>query len=134
MTVQPGAILGFCVAAIRLAASLTKSVSRCQKSIQGRENGVANLLGVPMAPRGRVDQADRRAHHTQFTSARHAAPWCSAIILIATAVAHWPVAVLLAAAAPIIPVNMRMVALAIHDAAARQLADRPHLAGCRGER
>lgn len=61
-------------------------------------------------------------YHAQFSPVSRAAPWCSGVILIATAAAHWPVAVLLAAATPIIPINIRMVALATHDAAAQQLA------------
>lgn len=78
----------------------------------------------PTAPAHRAIELARQIgeHHAHFTPARRAAPWCCAVILIATAVAHWPVAVLLAAATPIIPVNVRMVGLATHDAAARQLA------------
>jgi ATP-binding cassette subfamily C protein CydD len=78
----------------------------------------------PTAPAHRAVELARQIgeHHAHFTPARRAAPWCCAVILIATAVAHWPVAVLLAAATPIIPVNMRMVGLATQDAAARQLA------------
>jgi ATP-binding cassette, subfamily C, bacterial CydD len=78
----------------------------------------------PAAPAHRVVELARQIgeHQAHFTPVRRAAPWCCAVILTATAVAHWPVAVLLAAATPIIPVNVRMVGLATHDAAARQLA------------
>lgn len=78
----------------------------------------------PTAPAHRAVELARQIgeHHAHFTPARRATPWCCAVFLIATAVAHWPVALLLAAATPLIPVNVRMVALATHDAAARQLA------------
>ena len=91
-------------------------------AVLDRDLGVS--VSDPTAPAHRAVELARQIgeHHAHFTPARRAAPWCCAVILIASAVAHWPVAVLLAAATPIIPVNMRMVGLATHDAAARQLA------------
>lgn len=62
-------------------------------------------------------------YHARTQPARKAvAPSC-ALVLLVVAVVHWPVAVILVAATPILAVNMRLAGMATEDAGRRQLAE-----------
>jgi ATP-binding cassette, subfamily C, bacterial CydD len=65
--------------------------------------------------------AEIGAYHERTWSARAAAAPASALVLLCAAVVHWPAAVLLALATPILPVNMRLAGLAADAASKRQL-------------
>jgi ATP-binding cassette subfamily C protein CydD len=65
--------------------------------------------------------ADIGAYHERTWPARAAAGPASLLILACVAVVHWPAAVLLALATPILPVNMRVAGLAADAASRRQL-------------
>lgn len=65
--------------------------------------------------------ADVGRFSAQARPARRAAAWQCAVVLLACALAHWPVAVLLALATPILPINLRLAGMATRDASTRQL-------------
>jgi ATP-binding cassette subfamily C protein CydD len=62
-------------------------------------------------------------HHARTQPARRAAAPSCAVVLLVVAAVHWPVAVILAAATPILPVELRLAGLATEDAERRQLAE-----------
>jgi ATP-binding cassette subfamily C protein CydD len=65
--------------------------------------------------------ADIGAYHERAWPARAAAAPASALILACVAVIHWPAAVILALATPILPVNMHVAGMAADAASRRQL-------------
>jgi ATP-binding cassette subfamily C protein CydD len=71
-----------------------------------------------------VELTDHVANHQARTepARRAAAPSC-VLVLLVVAVVHWPVALILATATPILAVNLRLAGLATEDAEHRQLAE-----------
>jgi ATP-binding cassette subfamily C protein CydD len=68
-----------------------------------------------------VDQV--AAYHERTAPVSRAAGPSSALVLAVIALLHWPVAVMLALATPLIPVNMRLAGQATRDASKRKLAE-----------
>ncbi len=60
-------------------------------------------------------------YHQRTQPARYAAGPSSALVFLVVAIAHWPVAVILALSTPFLPANMRLAGMATEDASRKQL-------------
>lgn len=122
-----------------LVRALAGHLARCRADDGGRAVGHAlraTLLrtvlpgragtvppAAPVAAHAVLELVDRVVtYHVRARPARHAAAASGAVTLVAVAVVHWPVAVLLALATPIVPVNLRLAGQATQEAGRRQLA------------
>jgi ATP-binding cassette subfamily C protein CydD len=127
-----------------LAAGAAYGAARCQAAGRRRIAGairrrlVAALL--PAAQRraepdpataalATIELADEIAdHHAEAFPRRLSAPACMVVILLVTAVVHWPAAVILLVASLLIPPNMRLVGLFAKDGADERVAAHTRLA------
>jgi ATP-binding cassette subfamily C protein CydD len=104
----------------QVAAALRATLLR---AVLPAEDGGTRPAGSAAA-HALVELSDHVAnHHARTQPARWAAAPSCAVVLLVVAVVHWPVAVILAAATPILPVNVRLAGLATEDAERRQLAE-----------
>lgn len=99
------------------------------RAVLSAEDGGTRPAGSAAA-HALVELTDHVAnHHARTQPARRAAAPSCAVVLLVVAVVHWPVAVILAMATPILPVNLRLAGLATEDAERRQLAEVRSLSG-----
>lgn len=114
-----------------LRALLGASGARCA-SVGGAEIGSAirrRVADASLAPVARRDDADPAAvaeaaveladeigdYQAKATPLRRSAPWSMGIIVLATAIAHWPAGILLLLSTLVIPANMRLAGLLAQD-------------------
>jgi ATP-binding cassette, subfamily C, bacterial CydD len=138
---QAGRLVGAAAVAgaagVARALALAVSRRRAQRGYDAvvtavRRQALVTVLpdGGPPGPDGSgaaaahtlIELADQvAAYHQRTQPARRAAGPSSALVLVVIAVLHWPVAVLLALATPILPVNMRLAGQAAQHASQRKL-------------
>jgi ATP-binding cassette, subfamily C, bacterial CydD len=138
---QAGRLVGAAAAAgaAGVARALALAVSRRQAqhgydavvtALRGQALAAVLPDGGPAGPDGSgaaaahtlIELADQvAAYHRRTQPAGRAAGPSSALVLVVIAVLHWPVAVLLALATPILPVNMRLAGQAAQHASQRKL-------------
>lgn len=140
---QPAPLVG--AAAVAGAAGVARAVAQAASRRQA-ERGYATVVTslrrqalVAVLPEGGpADQAASgavaahtlieltdqvAAYHRRTQPTRRAAGPSSALVLVVIAVLHWPVAVLLALATPLLPVNMRLAGQAAQHASQRKLSE-----------